>query len=69
MEASYPAGGLLALPGWKKHCLYETELPGKHEAYVLKWATSTRQITKLWKQIEKNHPKYRRTFLIARRST
>ena len=29
--------------------LYETELPGKHEAYVLKWATSTRQITKLCK--------------------
>ena len=29
--------------------LYETELPGKHEAYVLKWATSTRQITNLCK--------------------
>ena len=31
---------------WFRSCLYETELPGKHEAYVLKWATSTRQITK-----------------------
>ena len=33
----------------KKHCLYETESPDKHEEYVLKWATSTRQITKLCK--------------------
>ena len=25
---------LLGLSGWKKNSLYETELPGKHEAYV-----------------------------------
>ena len=33
----------------KTHYLYETELSSKHEAYVFKWATSTRQISKLCK--------------------
>ena len=47
MEASYPAGRAGRVE--KTLCLYETELPGKHEAYVLKWATTTRQITKLCK--------------------
>ena len=61
------------LPGWtgyspcqveKTLCLYETELPGKHEAYILKWTTSTGQITKLCKYIEMNATKYKQTFLI-----
>ena len=61
-------GGLPGCPSYspclfeKKNCLYESELPGKHEAYALKWATTTRQITKLCKLIGMNLPKYSQTF-------
>ena len=34
MEASYPAARVTRLVGLEKNSLYETELPGKHEAYV-----------------------------------